>query len=146
MDRKNFLKTCGFACAGAFLGVSLLEGCSSIRSVNANIEGDDMVLPVSDFEVRKGESLSYHKAVVARNQLLQFPICVFRNGADDYAAVWMSCTHQGAELQLFGDRLQCPAHGSEFDSHGQVANGPASKALRSFPIVMEGNQLKISLK
>lgn len=146
MDRKNFLKTCGFACAGAFLGVSLLEGCGTVRSVNADIVGDDMVLPIADFELRKGDSLTYRRAVIARNQLLQFPICIFRNGEADFAAVWMSCTHQGAELQLFGDKLQCPAHGSEFDSQGQVSTGPASKALRAFPIVIDGNRLKISLK
>jgi Rieske Fe-S protein len=58
----------------------------------------------------------------------------------------MRCTHQGAELQVFGDKLQCPAHGSEFSSKGAVQNGPADNTLRTFPVTIEKNQLKISLK
>lgn len=37
-----------------------------------------------------------------------------------YHALWTGCTHQGTELQVFGDRLQCPAHGSEFANTGAV--------------------------
>ena len=58
----------------------------------------------------------------------------------------MQCTHQGAELQVFGDKLQCPAHGSEFTNKGIVQSGPAETKLRSFPVIIEANQLKISLK
>jgi len=58
----------------------------------------------------------------------------------------MRCTHQGAELQVFGDKFQCPAHGSEFNSNGGIQNGPADMKLRTFAITIENNQLKISLK
>jgi Rieske Fe-S protein len=58
----------------------------------------------------------------------------------------MRCSHQGAELQVFGDKLQCPAHGSEFDNKGGVQSGPADIKLRTFAVVIENNQLKISLK
>jgi Rieske Fe-S protein len=58
----------------------------------------------------------------------------------------MTCTHQGAQLQVFGDKLQCPAHGSEFSNRGVMENGPANTDLRKFPIVIENNTLKISLK
>ena len=58
----------------------------------------------------------------------------------------MRCTHQGTELQVFGDKLQCPAHGSEFNNLGQVGNGPADTALRTFLVTITDRQLKISLK
>lgn len=58
----------------------------------------------------------------------------------------MSCTHQNAELQVFGDKLQCPAHGSEFDNTGRVLNAPADTNLRTFPVTVENNTIKISLK
>ena len=45
-----------------------------------------------------------------------------------------------------GDRFQCPAHGSEFQQQGEVQNGPADSKLRSFPIVIENNRLRILLK
>jgi Rieske Fe-S protein len=58
----------------------------------------------------------------------------------------MRCTHQGTELQVYGDKLQCPAHGSEFGNKGELKNGPAATHLRSFPISIDNDQLKISLK
>ncbi len=61
-------------------------------------------------------------------------------------ALLMRCTHQGTELQVFGDKLQCPAHGSKFANNGDVTNGPASSGLRTFPIVIDNQQLKVSLK
>jgi Rieske Fe-S protein len=77
---------------------------------------------------------------------LQYPICVYRLSENEYTALWMSCTHQGTELQVFGDKLQCPAHGSEFSNRGDIQNGPADKSLRIFPVKVETNQLLISLK
>ena len=81
-----------------------------------------------------------------KNDRLSYPICIYRNNEKDYAALWMRCTHQGAELQVFGDKLQCPAHGSEFNNQGGLQSGPADIKLRSFPVSIENNQLKISLK
>src|SRR5215469_10974810 len=109
MNRKAFIKTCGFACMGGVLGASLLEGCSSTRIVPGVIAGSDLVIPVAAFAGKGGKYRSY---VVVQHEKLRYPICLYRFAADQYSAVLMQCTHQGAELQVFGDRLQCPAHGS----------------------------------
>ncbi|MFV8347346.1 ubiquinol-cytochrome c reductase iron-sulfur subunit [Flavobacterium sp. ZB4P13] len=77
---------------------------------------------------------------------IKYPICVYRFDANNYSALLMQCTHQGTELQVFGDKLQCSAHGSEFSSKGNVENGPADRNLRNFPIKIDNNTLKISLK
>ena len=66
--------------------------------------------------------------------------------SESYTALWMKCTHQGTELHAFGDRLQCPAHGSEFKKNGEVQNGPAADPLRTFPVVVADNALKINLR
>lgn len=146
MNRKDFIKNCGFACMGGAGIAALLQGCTSTRIISSKISGDDLVIPVSDFEIRKGEEKYYRKYIVVQNDILQYPVCVFRNTEHEYTALWMQCTHQGTELQVFGDKLQCPAHGSEFSSQGVVQNGPADRKLRTFPVRMENNQLKISLK
>lgn len=143
MNRKQFLKTCGLACIGGMAATSLLESCSASKSVNSTIDGDNLVVPIHDFG---NETDGFRKFVVVNNDLLKFPICVFRHSAEEYSALWMECTHMGAELQVFGDTLQCPAHGSEFNNKGIVRNGPADSTLRSFPIVLENNLVKISLK
>lgn len=146
MDRKDFLKNCGFACIGGLAVTSLLQGCTATQIMSGKIAGDDLVVPVSNFEIKKGEEKYYRKYVVVQNDILQYPVCVYRHSENEYTALWMQCTHQGTELQVFGDKLQCPAHGSEFSSKGIVQNGPADRTLRTFPVTIENNQLKISLK
>jgi len=146
MDRKNFIKTCGFACVGGIGIVTLLQSCESAKSLTGKIVADDLVIPISDFENNKGQQRDYKKHIVVHNEILQYPVCVYRFSETEYAALWMRCTHQGSELQVFGDKLQCPAHGSEFSNKGIVQNGPADLRLRSFPVTIEKDQLKISLK
>lgn len=84
--------------------------------------------------------------LVVRHELLRFPICVFKDGSARYNALWMQCAHQGAELQVEGTQLICPAHGSEFDRYGKVIRGPAVHKLRTFPVVISGNDLFIDLR
>jgi Rieske Fe-S protein len=143
MKREEFLKTCGFACLGGSLLAVLLEGCStSGKTVSGTIEQADLVVPVAAFQHKDG----WRKYVVVQHEKLQYPVCVYRFSETEYTALLMRCTHQGAELQVFGSRLQCPAHGSEFDDKGDVKNGPADTNLRTFPVIEHNQQLYISLK
>jgi Rieske Fe-S protein len=144
MDRKDFIMSCGVACIGGLAGV--LQSCSPGKLLSGKIAGDNLLVSLSDFETRNGNDTYFKKYIVVQNDILQYPICVYRFSANEYSALWMRCTHQGTELQVFGDRLQCPAHGSEFDNKGGIQNGPAEAKLRTFPITIENNQLKISLK
>jgi Rieske Fe-S protein len=146
MNRKQFLKTCGFGCLAGITGITLLQSCSSSQILSKEIKGSDILVPTSDFEVKKDRETTYKKYIIIQNELLKSPICVYRFNTTDYTAMLMMCTHQGAELQVFGDKLQCPAHGSEFSNRGVLENGPADKDLRKFPIIIENNILKISLK
>ncbi len=146
MDRKDFLVKCGFACVGTLAAGLILESCGTTKNINADIADSDMLVPLSSFVMKEKGEVKYHNYIIAQNTILQFPIYVFRYSATEYSAVYMRCTHQGAELQAFGDKLVCPAHGSEFDNKGAVQNGPADATLRTFPVVIDNNQLKISLK
>ena len=125
--------------------VSLLASCSTAKIATATIEGSDMIVPLADFITQKSDRTSYKKYLVVQNEKLKYPICVFRFDENNYEALLMRCTHQGNELQVFGDKLQCPAHGSEFNNRGDVKHGPAATALRKFPVTITNNQLKISL-
>ncbi|TDW99417.1 nitrite reductase/ring-hydroxylating ferredoxin subunit [Dinghuibacter silviterrae] len=127
------------ACMGGALLAAFLEGCSAGKEVNGTIDRSDLVIPVSSFQPGK-------KYLVVSHERLKYPVCVYRFSDDQYVALLMRCTHQGAELQVFGDRLQCPAHGSEFNNKGIVQNGPADTNLRTFPVSLQHNQLHISLQ
>ena len=146
MDRKTFIKTCGLTCLGGGLLSAVLDGCAGSKMINGPIDGSDIIVPLREFEDGKGASAGFKQYLIVHNDQLQFPICVYRHSASEYSALWMRCPHQGAELQAFGDKLVCPAHGSEFSSKGFVKTGPADNSLRTFPCVLKQDQLSISLK
>ncbi|MFV8326605.1 ubiquinol-cytochrome c reductase iron-sulfur subunit [Flavobacterium sp. ZS1P14] len=146
MNRKDFLKTCGFGCLGGISALAVLQSCSTSKISEKEIKGSDILVPLTDFEIKNKETVTYKKYVVIQNEKLKYPICVYRFDADNYSALLMQCTHQGAELQVFGDKLQCAAHGSEFSNKGSLENGPADRNLRNFPITIDNGTLKISLK
>lgn len=142
MDRKEFIKTCGFACLGGSTISLLLQSCASGKSVAALITGDNLVVPKSDFAKKD----TFHQYILVRNAQLKFPVYLFRFSETEYSALYMQCSHQGNELNAYGDRLVCSAHGSEFDTKGNVTNGPAIKPLRTFPVQTESDNILISLK
>lgn len=146
MDRKTFLKSCGYACVSGVALVTVLQSCSGTKIVSGEIKDSDLRLPLNAFEEVKKQKINFRKYILVQHESLKFPICVYRISASEYRALLLKCTHQGAELQVFGEQISCPAHGSEFNAKGEVQNGPASEALRKFPTRMEGNELLISLK
>ncbi len=145
MERRKFLKNCGWGCLSGSLLLALMESCNtSYPLVEGEIKDADLVLPVSSFKDKKN---AYKKYIVVYHEKLKYPICIYRFNEKQYGALLMRCTHQGAELQVMGDMLYCPAHGSEFDNKGAVKSGPADNNLRTFPVVISNNKfLNISLK
>ncbi|MEQ8904113.1 Rieske 2Fe-2S domain-containing protein [Ekhidna sp.] len=141
MKRIEFIKTCGMGCLGVMAGSLILSSCAATTRIKASINGSFLELDSQSFENDGG----FRKYIIVENEQLQYPISVFRMDEFNYKALYMRCTHQGTELQVFGDRLQCPAHGSEFTNNGTVQNGPADKDLRSFPVIVENNVIKIDL-
>jgi len=142
MERRAFVRKCGMGCLGVLSSSMLLQGCAGTRYISGSIEGSFLSINEDAF---LSEDKGYLKHIVVQNDALQYPIVVFRFDSNKYKAMLMRCTHQGTELQVFGDRLQCPAHGSEFTNKGNVQNGPADTALRSFPVIKEFTTLKIDL-
>ena len=143
MDRRSFLvKTCA-VCLGITASSGIIESCRSVGYATGSLTDNGLNVPLKDFVLRKG---GYHEYIIVRHESLQYPICVYRFNDKDFAALWMRCSHQGAELQVNGERLTCPAHGSEFDNRGMAKQGPADAALRSFPILVNEDHLFIDLR
>lgn len=134
------------ACLGGIGITTLISGCSSLMQATSEIIGDNLVVEMKEFELKQGKNTQFKRYILVSNDQLRYPICIYRHDELNYSALWMQCTHQGTELQAFGDRLQCPAHGSEFDNKGRMTSGPAEANLRTFPITIEKTRIKISLK
>ncbi len=146
MNRKEFIKSCGYACLGTGALGLLLQSCTVSKTITAQISGEKIIVPLADFEIIKKTEKSFRKYIIVQNELLKYPICVFRFSEKAYTALYMQCTHQGNELSVYGDKLVCSAHGSEFDNKGNVQNSPADKPLKTFPIMIDNQNLNISLK
>jgi Rieske Fe-S protein len=145
MDRRLFMKSCGYACLGGIAMSTILQSCTTTKIVTGTINQSSLMVDLSDFELQTKKEKKHHEYILVHNDSLKYPICIYRFSETDYTAIYLQCTHQGAELQVFGNKIQCPAHGSEFNNRGIVEQGPATNQLRTFPLQLEGKQLKITL-
>jgi Rieske Fe-S protein len=146
MDRKGFIKSCGMICAGG-IGISaLLQSCVSGQYfAKSELSGNYLTVRETEFTLDKNGVAVDRRYVLVRSEKLNFPIYLHKMNAREYSAVWMECTHQGAELSAHGEHLSCPAHGSEFDKFGHVLQGPAQSNLRKFKTLVEDGIIKIQL-
>ena len=145
MNRRDFIKNTCTACLSVTV-LSTLGGCVATQYISGKMHKDGIIVNTADFAIKQKGGTAYSSFIIVRNDALKFPICVYRFNDKEYSALWMKCTHQGAELQASGDVLQCPAHGSEFTNKGLVRNGPANESLRRFPVTVTNNELFIDLR
>lgn len=146
MKRREFISSSCTVCLGVAGLTALLPGCKTTQYVPGKLNNDGLIVETDDFKIEQKGNTSYRSYIIVRNEELKFPICVYRFSEEDYSALWMQCAHQGAEVQVAGTHLQCPAHGSEYDNRGRVTNGPAETGLRTFPVTVSNNQLFIDLR
>jgi len=146
MDRREFIKNSCTACLSATVIGTAISSCTATRYISGTLGNDGLFVDANEFVTKQNGKPVYRSFIIVRNDVLQYPVCVYRFNENEYSALWMRCTHQGTELQASGDRLQCTAHGSEFDNRGSVKTGPADRSLRSFPVSVSNNQLFIDMR
>jgi cytochrome b6-f complex iron-sulfur subunit len=134
--RREFLRLCG--CAAAGLAVS---GCASV-----------IAKPVTAIDGRIALRLADHPELAQPNgsaaiqpQGMSDPLFVLRNSDGTYSVLSPICTHRGCTVEVAGDRLECPCHGSMYDRQGKVLQGPAERALTKFAATVQGDRLVIEL-
>ena len=66
----------------------------------------------------------------------------YRSSTTTFSVLTAVCTHEGCTVDGFNGQLfTCPCHGSRYTTGGAVANGPANRALTSFPATLSGDTL-----
>ena len=59
-------------------------------------------------------------------------------GTNSWKAFTSTCTHQGCTVNSFAaNRINCPCHGSQFDTNGSPVAGPAPSPLVQFPLTFD---------
>lgn len=145
MDRAKFIKTLGCAIVGVPLAMSLLNSCESLYYAQTKQVDGKFIVKKSEFIQTKAKGTSFRNFVLINKGVGGYPICLYRNGEDDYTASLLQCTHQGCELDVGGGIYTCPCHGSEFSTNGEVLQGPAEKQLKTFLITTDHENIYIHL-
>lgn len=146
MDRKEFIKTCGYVCLGGTALAALLQSCSSTNYfAESSLEENWILVKKDEFLKTEKEKITERKFVLVKNEKFGYPIGVYKIKKDEFSALLLQCTHKGCELQPQGNFLICPCHGSEFTNKGIVQNPPAEQNLKIFKTSTDDENVYIYL-
>jgi len=113
-----------------------VEG-SALSVLNGTASGRTVSVTVSGALASAGGAALVNAPIQAPNQFL-----VFRNSQASFTVLTATCTHEGCTVDHFNGQLYvCPCHGSKYTTAGQVANGPANRALTQYAATVSGDTL-----
>jgi Rieske Fe-S protein len=140
VGRRQFLRTCA-ACAGVF-AVST-TGCASLATRPVGMDNNGLVrLAFTEHP----ELTRPNGAVKVLPTGERDPVYVFALDQSRFTAVSPICTHRGCTVDIQGESLVCPCHGSTYDRQGTVLRGPAERSLRSFPVRASSQYIEIQMR
>lgn len=70
-------------------------------------------------------------------------LAVTRSEAGELAVLSLTCTHLGCRVSATEGGFVCPCHGSRFDRHGAVEQGPATEPLERVPYAQTDGVLRL---
>lgn len=134
VGRREFVASC------AMLSAALLAGCASMVTHPVPVAAGRIQLSLRQYpELAKPDG-----AVKLQPDGQEDPIYVLARGGD-FVAVSPICTHRGCTVDVHGERLVCPCHGSTYDREGNVLKGPAQRALTRYAVSRSGDVLVIDI-
>jgi Rieske Fe-S protein len=123
-DRRDFVRI-----GAAALAAVLTQGCASLMTRR---------VPLADGRVQL--DLRQYPELTEPGGALRLlpdgwtdPLYVLSLASGQFMALSPICTHLGCTVEMSGQRLVCPCHGSTYDREGNVLQGPAERPLRRFP-------------
>ena len=146
--RREFLSDATVAAGLGILSVCGV-GCKSIwtnHDVVVNVRCSASVLEINLESYPELKTPGGYLPVAEMTSDLR--LIVLHSLEGQYLALSMSCTHQGADVELTKDKtgLVCPLHNSTFNLQGERMGGPARRNLATFDVVQNGSVLSIQLE
>jgi thiosulfate dehydrogenase [quinone] large subunit len=135
IGRREFVATCS-GCAAL-----LLTGCASLVTHAVPVSAGRARVSLAAFP----ELASPGGTIRILPDGMTDPIYVLARENGEFGARSPICTHRGCTVDVSGDRLVCPCHGSTYDRDGRVLKGPAQRALARYPVMRSGDQLVIEV-
>lgn len=121
MDRRRFL---------AVAAASALCGCASMVAVPVTPVANRVRLDLRRYPQLREPGGS----VMLRPEGFGTDVYVLALAGGGYAALSPICKHQGCIVDIAGDRLVRPCHGSTYGRDGRVLRGPTTEPLDGFPV------------
>lgn len=134
MTRKEFIQQVGTSAALLLLPACIGGLSSCKKKKKEETKTVDFTIDVSTGALSaNGGSLITDGVIVARTL------------SGSFIAVDVACTHQSTNINYVAasNSFTCPNHGARFDSGGNVTQGPATKALRSYNTTLSGSSLRV---
>ena len=143
MNRKEFIRTCGFSCLAIAGLAPILQSCTGVKQIQLPVS--NQFVEIEDMEFAKEKPGTYRRMISVKTESLNYPILVYRFSENKYKAFLLQCPHQNAELSVHGDIISCSAHGSEFNNKGEVIQGPAESNLIQYKVDLSSTKLRIKI-
>ena len=136
VGRREFLGVCTGAVAGLAAG-----GCASVMTQRVGTIDGRVSFALADYPELRAPG----GALTIQPDGLADPLLVLNIGDGKYSVLSPICTHRACTVELAGERLECPCHGSAYDREGRVLNGPAERALTRYAASVQGDRLVIDV-
>jgi cytochrome b6-f complex iron-sulfur subunit len=137
MNRETFIRRCAALTAGLTCMDLVVAGCAPLPFATYAWEDSVAIVHKSSF----GDG----SFVLLDIEALPAPVYVSKQGADEYTAVVLRCTHRGCRVRPAEHLLECPCHGSRYSPTGAVVRGPAPENLRRLPVENSAESLRITV-
>ncbi|MBI3519248.1 MAG: Rieske 2Fe-2S domain-containing protein [Bacteroidetes bacterium] len=146
MNRRNFIKSTCLTCVSSVGAIWLLQACKSTKHVS-NFQYNQNIITIqkTEFITVKNEKTIQRKFIVIKPDSLPFPIAVYKLNDNDYKTSLLQCSHQGCELSPYETTMVCPCHGAEFNTKGEVTQGPAETNLKTFITTYDNDNIYIQI-
>jgi Rieske Fe-S protein len=130
-----FLPACGGGDDGGSPTAPTDPSSQALTVINGSTAGRTVSVPVST-----GPLAAANGAALVQSPVGSF--LVYRSSQTSFNVLTAVCTHEGCTVDGFnGQQFVCPCHGSRYTTGGAVANGPANRALTSYPSTLTGDTL-----
>lgn len=146
MNRRDLIQRVVMGTTVLVLSPSILQSCTKEPADNPGITPAGGNPPSGKIELDLTVASNSSLTSTGGSMIVQ-GIIIVNTGNGNYAAFGSACTHQGTTIgyNASAGKFICPQHGSEFSISGSVVNGPATTALKGYPVSKSGNILTITL-
>jgi Rieske Fe-S protein len=150
LDRRGVLARL-LGLAGGLLGISLLGGCPGGSTYGKKAEaGKPAGQAPPELSKLEWDVVGLPDGIAAEFKVDGKPAYLLQTvirGENMFTAVLRRCPHSGCTVNYsyVTKKIECPCHGSQFDTEGNVLRGPAKTALKRLDLREEPGKVIVEV-